>query len=128
LGKKVANIIYAAATAVLAQTFIYSGLIFMTGRLFPTLLAPVYHFFPTSGHRLLLSTATIMLAGNFLFQRLYYSQSVLVAGTVSTVCGILIVNAGGLIIEQRAPNVLMIAGVLLLIVGAVFCIYARTRV
>jgi type IV secretory pathway VirB3-like protein len=69
-----------------------------------------------------------MLAGNFLFQRLYYSQPALIAGTVSTVCGILIVNAGGLIVEQRAPSVLMVAGVLLLVVGAVLCIYARTRI
>ena len=122
------KMIYAAATAMFAQIFIYSGFIFMTGRLFPTLLAPIYHLFPTPGHRLLFSTATIMLAGNFLFQRLYYSQPVLIAGTVSTVCGILIVNAGGLIVEQRAPSVLMVAGVLLLIVGAVLCIYARTRI
>lgn len=122
------NIIYALATALPAQILIYSGFIFMTGKLFPNLLAPIYHFIPTAGYRLLLSTVTIMLAGNFLFQKLYYSQSVLIAGTISTICGILIVNAGGLILEQRAPNVLMLTGVVLLILGAAFCIYARTRV
>jgi drug/metabolite transporter (DMT)-like permease len=122
------KIIYTITTAVFAQILVYSGFIFMTGKLFPTLLFRVYHLFPEPSDRLLLSTVTIMLAGNFLFQRLYYSQSVLTAGSISTVCGILVVNAGGLIIEQRAPNVLMFAGVLLLVVGAVFCIYARARI
>jgi hypothetical protein len=121
------NIICTAGIAMLAQISIYLGFIFMTGRLFPRFLAPVYHCLSTPGQRLILSTVTIMLVGNFLFQRLYSSQSVLVAGTISTVCGILTVNAGGLIIEQRVPNVLMVAGIVLLIVGAVFCIFARIR-
>jgi hypothetical protein len=122
------SLIYAIATAIVAQIFIYSGLIFMAGKLFPTLLTPLYHLFPAAGYRLLISSTTIMLIGNYFFQRLYCVQPVLVAGIVSTVCGICIVNVGGLIIEQRAPSILMVAGIIVLIAGAVLCIYARSQV
>jgi hypothetical protein len=121
------TLVYAIATAVTAQLLIYSGLIFMAGKLFPTFLTPIYHLVPAASCRLLLSSTTIMLAGNFFFQRLYNSQPVLIAGIISTVCGILIVNAGGLIIEQRLPSILMGAGVLMLVIGAVICIYARSQ-
>jgi hypothetical protein len=121
------TLVYAIATAVTAQLLIYSGLIFMAGKLLPTFLTPIYHLVPAASCRLLLSSTTIMLAGNFFFQRLYNSQPVLIAGIISTVCGILIVNAGGLIIEQRLPSILMGAGVLMLVIGAVICIYARSQ-
>jgi hypothetical protein len=122
------SLIYAIATAIVAQVFVYSGLIFMAGKLFPTFLNPIYHLFPAASYRLLFATMTTMLAGNYFFQRLYYLQPVLIAGIISTVCGILIMNIYGLIIEQKAPSILMATGVVVLIAGAVICVYARSQI
>jgi drug/metabolite transporter (DMT)-like permease len=119
--------IYAIGIAIAAQTFIYSGLIFMAGKLFPNLLAPVYHLAPTANYRVVFSTLTVMLMGNYLFQRLYSVQPVLIAGIISAVTGILIANTGGLIIEQKSPNILMGIGIMVLVSGAVICVYARSR-
>ena len=121
------TLIYAIGVAIAAQTFIYSGLIFMAGKLFPSLLAPVYHLASTANYRVVFSTFTVMLIGNCLFQRLYLLQPVLTAGIISTVTGILIVNTGGLIIEQKPPNMLMAIGIIVLVAGAVVCVYARSR-
>jgi hypothetical protein len=121
------TLIYAIGVAIAAQTFIYSGLIFMAGRLFPSLLAPLYDLVPNATYRVVFSTFTVMLVGNYLFQRLYSQQPILNAGVISTVTGILIVNTGGLIIEQKSPNILMAIGVIVLVTGAVLCIYARSR-
>ena len=121
------TLIYAIGIALAAQTFIYSGLIFMAGKLFPNLLTPFYHLMPTANYRVIFSTFTVMLIGNYLFQRLYSLQPILIAGVISTVTGILIVNTGGLIIEQKPPNILMVVGVLVLVTGAVLCVYARSR-
>jgi hypothetical protein len=118
---------YAIGIAIAAQMFIYSGLIFMAGKLFPRLLAPVYHLAPTANYRVVISTLTVMLAGNYLFQRLYSMQPVLIAGIISTVAGILIVNTAGLIIEQKPPNILLVIGIIVLVSGAVVCVYARSR-
>ena len=120
-------LIYAIGIAIAAQTFIYSGLIFMAGKLFPRLLAPVYHLVPTANNRVVFCTLTVMLMGNYLFQRLYSMQPVLIAGIISAVSGILIVNTGGLIIEQKTPDILMVIGVMVLVTGAVVCVYARSR-
>jgi len=68
-----------------------------------------------------------MLIGNYCFQRLYSVQPILIAGIISTVTGILIVTTGGLIIEQKPPNILLAIGVLVLVTGAVVCVYARSR-
>jgi drug/metabolite transporter (DMT)-like permease len=121
------RLIYAISIAIAAQTFIYSGLIFMAGKLFPTALTPIYNLMPTTSYRIVFSTLTIMLIGNYFFQRLYSIQPVLIAGIISTVVGILIVNTGGLIIEQKLPNKLLIMGIIILISGAIVCVYARTR-
>jgi drug/metabolite transporter (DMT)-like permease len=110
-----------------AQIFIYSGLIFMAGKLLPHLLTPIYHLVPSPSCRLLLSSLTVMLIGNYFFQRLYSLQPVLIAGIISTVTGITIVSVGGLIIEQKMPNILMAMGVIVLVTGAVICVYARSR-
>jgi drug/metabolite transporter (DMT)-like permease len=110
-----------------AQIFIYSGLIFMAGKLFPNLLTPIYHLVPGPSYRLLLSSLTVMLIGNYFFQTLYSLQPILIAGIISTVTGIIIINVGGLIIEQKIPNILMIIGVIVLVTGAVICVYARNR-
>jgi hypothetical protein len=123
----VMSLIYAIGIAIVAQMFIYCGLVFMSGKLLPNLLTPVYHLIPDSNFRLLFSTFTLMLIGNFLFQRLYSLQPVLIAGIVSTVIGICIVNVGGLIIERKAPSVLMAVGVTVLVTGAIVCVYARSR-
>ena len=120
------KLVYAILTAITAQFFIYAGLTFMAGRLFPDSLARIYNLLPAPSHRLVLCTITIMLAGNYFFQKLYHSQPVLVAGIISTVCGILIVTVGGLIIEQKFPNILMALGIIMLITGAVICVYARS--
>jgi hypothetical protein len=119
--------VYAISVATVAQMFIYCGLTFMAGKLFPAVLSPIYHLMPTASYRVILGTMTVMLAGNYFFQRLYSMQPVLIAGILSTVVGILIVNAGGLIIEQKLPNKALIMGVALLITGAVVCVYARSR-
>jgi drug/metabolite transporter (DMT)-like permease len=119
--------IYAVGIAIAAQTFIYSGLIFMAGKLFPNFLAPVYHVASTANYRVVFSTLTVMLMGNYLFQRLYSVQPVLIAGIISAVTGILIANTGGLIIEQKPPNILMVIGIMVLVSGAVICVYARSR-
>jgi drug/metabolite transporter (DMT)-like permease len=121
------TLIYAIGIAIAAQTFIYSGLIFMAGKLFPSLLAPVYHLAPTANYRVVFSTLTVMLLGNYLFQHLYSVQPVLIAGIISAVTGLLIVNTGGLIIEHKSPNILMVIGVMVLVLGAVVCVYARSR-
>jgi hypothetical protein len=126
-GRSAMTFIYAILIAIAAQSFIYSGLIFMAGKLFPTALTPVYNLMPTASYRVVFCTATVMLVGNYFFQRLYSMQPVLTAGIISTVIGILIVNAGGLIIEQKLPNRLLVVGVMILITGAVICVYARTR-
>jgi len=57
-----------------AQIFIYCGLIFMTGKLLPNLLTPIYHLLPTPSNRLLFSSLTAMLIGNYFFQYLYSLQ------------------------------------------------------
>jgi len=121
------TLIYAIGVAIAAQTFIYSGLIFMAGKLFPNFLTPVYHLMPTPNYRVFFSTFTLMLIGNYLFQRLYSLQPILVAGIISTVTGVLIVNTGGLIIERKPPNILMAIGVVVLVTGAAVCVYARSR-
>jgi hypothetical protein len=121
------TIIYAIGIAIAAQTFIYSGLIFMAGKLFPNLLTPIYHLMPTANYRVIFSTFTVMLMGNYFFQRLYSLEPILISGVISTVTGILIVNTGGLIIEQKSPNILMVIGVVVLVTGAVVCVYARSR-
>jgi drug/metabolite transporter (DMT)-like permease len=110
-----------------AQIFIYFGLIFMAGKLLPNLLTPMYHLLPDPSCRLLFSSLTVMLIGNYFFQTLYSLQPVLIAGIISTVTGITIVSVGGLIIEQKMPNVLMAIGVMVLVTGAVICVYARSR-
>jgi hypothetical protein len=121
------SLIYAIGVAIVAQIFIYSGLIFMAGKLFPNLLTPIYHLVPGPSYRLLLSSLTVMLIGNYFFQTLYSLQPILIAGIISTVTGIIIINVGGLIIEQKIPNILMIIGVIVLVTGAVICVYARNR-
>jgi len=103
-----------------AQIFIYSGLIFMAGKLLPNLLTPVYHLVPTPSSRLLFSSLTVMLIGNYFFQYLYSAQPVLIAGIISTVTGITIVSVGGLIIEQKMPNILMVIGVMCSSQGRLF--------
>ena len=121
------TLIYAVGIALAAQTFIYSGLIFMAGKLFPDLLTPIYHLIPTPNYRIMFATCTVMLIGNYFFQHLYSVQPILIAGIISTVTGILIVTTGGLIIEQKPPNILLAIGVLVLVTGAVVCVYARSR-
>ena len=121
------SLLYAIGAAILAQIFIYSGLIFMAGKLLPNLLTPIYHLVPSPRCRLLFSSLTVMLIGNYFFQHLYSLQPVLIAGIISTVTGIAIVSVGGLIIEQKMPNILMALGVIMLVTGAVICVYARSR-
>jgi hypothetical protein len=121
------SLIYAIGVAIVAQIFIYSGLIFMAGKLLPQLLTPIYHLVPSPRCRLLLSSLTVMLIGNYFFQHLYTLQPILIAGINSTVTGITIVSVGGLIIEQKMPNVLMAIGVIVLVTGAVICVFARSR-
>src|SRR6516165_9379332 len=74
------SLIYAIGVAIVAQIFIYSGLIFMAGKLLPNLLTPVYHLVPTPSNRLLFSSLTVMLIGNCFFQYLYSLQPILIAG------------------------------------------------
>jgi drug/metabolite transporter (DMT)-like permease len=121
------SLIYAISVAIFAQTFIYSGLIFMAGKLLPDLLTPIYHLVPGPIYRLLFSSLTVMLIGNCFLQHLYTLQPVLIAGIISTVIGITIVSLGGLLIEQKMPNTLMIIGVIVLFTGALICVYARSR-
>jgi hypothetical protein len=121
------SLIYAIGAAILAQIFIYSGLIFMAGKLLPNLLTPIYHLVPSPRCRLLFSSLTVMLIGNYFFQHLYSLQPVLIAGIISTLTGIAVVSVGGLIIEQKMPNILMALGVIVLVTGAVICVYARSR-
>jgi hypothetical protein len=121
------SLIYAIGVAIVAQIFIYSGLIFMAGKLLPNLLTSIYHLVPSPRCRLLFSSLTVMLIGNYFFQHLYSLQPVLTAGIISTVTGIAIVSIGGLIIEQKMPNILMAIGVIVLVAGAVICVYARSR-
>jgi hypothetical protein len=120
-------LIYAISIAVAAQMFIYSGLTFMAGKLFPTTLTPIYNLMPTASYRVAFATLTVMLVGNYFFQRLYSIQPVLIAGIISTVVGILIVNIVGLIIEQKLPDRLLVLGIIILLTGAVVCVYARSR-
>jgi len=110
-----------------AQIFIYSGLIFIAGKLLPHMLTPIYHLVPSPSCRLLFSSITVMLVGNYFFQHLYSLQPVLVSGIISTVTGITIVSVGGLIIEQKMPNILMTVGVIVLVTGAAICVFARSR-
>jgi|ERR1700730_1474507 len=121
------TLIHSIAVSILAQLLIYMGLTFMAGKLFPGLLMPIYHLVPSSNYRVLCATLTVMMVGNYFFQRLYSLQPVLTAGIISTVTGVLIVNTGGLIIEQKLPSLLMGIGVIVLLTGAVVCVYARGR-
>jgi len=121
------SLIYAIGAAILAQIFIYSGLIFMAAKLLPNLLTLIYHLVPSPRCRLLFSSLTVMLIGNYFFQHLYSLQPVLIAGIISTAVGIAVVSVGGLIIEQKMPNILMALGVIVLVTGAVICVYARSR-
>jgi len=74
-----------------------------------------------------LTNNRVILAGNYLFQRLYSWQPVLNAGIISVVTGVWIVNIGGLIIEHKSPNILMATGLMLVIVGATITVYARSQ-
>jgi hypothetical protein len=97
-------LIYAIGIAVAARLLIYFGLTFMVGKLLPTLkiiadsIDSGYDFVPPGNYRFLVSSATAILAGNYLFQRLYSWQPVLNVGIISVVTGVCIVNIGGLII------------------------------
>src|SRR6516165_2773039 len=121
------GLISTIGVAIVAQMFIYCGLVFMAGKLLPSVLTPVYHLIPDANFRLIVSTLTVMLAGNYFFQRLYSLQPVLIAGIISSVTGIFIVNVGGLVVERKAPSLLLAVGVTGLVAGAVVCIYARSR-
>jgi len=121
------SLIYAIGVAIVAQMLIYSGLIFMAGKLFPEMLTSFYHLIPAGNFRVLIASLTVMLVGNYFFSHLYSVQPVLVAGIISTVTGIMIVNTGGLIIEQKPPSVLMGIGIIILVTGGVVCVYARSR-
>jgi len=68
------SLICAIGAAILAQIFIHSGLIFMAGKLLPNLLTPIYHLVPSPRCRLLFSSLTVMLIGNYFFQHLYSLQ------------------------------------------------------
>jgi hypothetical protein len=120
-------VIYAVAIAIAAQTLIYTGLTFMAGKLFPDFLTPIYQLIPGGNHRFVVSSLTVMLAGNYLFQRLYSQQSVLNAAIISVTVGICIASVGGLVIEQKLPNMLMILGLTLVLSGAVISVYARNH-
>ena len=117
----------ALAVAIAAQMFIYSGLTFMAGKLFPNFLTPIYDLVPGGNYRFVVSSLTVILAGNYLFQRLYSLQPVLNAGIISVTVGICIVSVGGLIIEHKLPSVLMVLGLMLVISGAVISVYARSQ-
>jgi len=121
------SLIYAIAVAIFARILIYSGIIFMAGKLLPDLLTPIYHLVPGPNYRLLFSSLTVMLIGNYFFQYLYTLQPVLIAGIISTVTGITIVSVGALLIEQKMPNTLMVIGGIVLVTGALICVYARSR-
>ena len=99
----------------------------MAGKLLPDLLTPIYHLVPGPNYRLLFSSPTVMFIGNYFFQYLYTLQPVLIAGIISTVTGITIVSVAGLLIEQKMPNTLMVIGVIVLVTGALICVYARSR-
>jgi hypothetical protein len=99
----------------------------MAGKLLPDLLTPIYHLVPGPSYRLLFSSLTVMLIGNYSSQHLYTLQPVLIAGIISTVTGITIVSVAGLLIEQKMPNTLMVIGVIVLVTGALICVYARSR-
>jgi hypothetical protein len=43
------------------------------------------------------------------------------------VTGVCIVNIGDLIIEHRVPNILVVAGLILVIVGATITVYAMSQ-
>jgi drug/metabolite transporter (DMT)-like permease len=120
-------LIYAIAIAVAAQMFIYTGLTFMAGKLFPAFLTPIYQFIPGGNHRFVVASLTVMLAGNYLFQRLYSLQSVLNAAIISVTAGIFIASVGGLVLEQKLPNMLMVLGLTLVLSGAVISVYARNH-
>jgi hypothetical protein len=89
------SLIYAIGVSIVAKIFIYCGIIFMIGKLLPNLLTPIYHLLPTPSNRLLFSSLTAMLIGNYFFQYLYSLQPVLIAGIISTMIGITIVSVGG---------------------------------
>jgi hypothetical protein len=120
-------LVYAIAIAVAAQIFIYTGLTFMAGKLFPTFLTPIYQLIPGGNHRFLVSSLTVILAGNYLFQKLYSLQPVLNAAIISITVGICIASVGGLILEQKHPSMLMMVGLSLIILGAVVSVYARSQ-
>jgi hypothetical protein len=120
-------LICAIAVAVAAQLLIYSGLTFMVGKFLPNQLTSVYQLVPAGNYRFLVSSFTLILAGNYLFQRLYSCQPILNAGIISVVSGICIVNVGGLLIEQKFPNLLMVSGLMLVIAGATITVYARSQ-
>jgi drug/metabolite transporter (DMT)-like permease len=120
-------LVYAIAIAVVAQVFIYAGLTFMAGKLFPSFLTPLYHLIPGGNYRFVVSSLTVILVGNYLFQRLYSLQPVLNATIISVTVGICIASVGGLLIEQKSPSILMMLGLSLVILGAVVSVYARSQ-
>jgi drug/metabolite transporter (DMT)-like permease len=120
-------LVYAIAIAVAAQVFIYTGLTFMAGKLLPSFLTPLYQLIPGENYRFVVSSLTVILAGNYLFQRLYSLQPVLNATIISVTVGICIASVGGLLIEQKSPSILMMLGLSLVILGAVVSVYARSQ-
>jgi drug/metabolite transporter (DMT)-like permease len=120
-------LVYAVAVAVAAQMFIFTGLTFMAGKLLPDILTPIYQFIPGGNYRFLIASMTVILVGNYLFQKLYLLQPVLNAGVISVTVGICIVSIGGLIIEHKLPSLLLILGLSLVITGAIVSVYARNH-
>jgi hypothetical protein len=120
-------LVYAIGVAIAAQMLIYTGLTFMAGKLFPDMLTPLYHLMPGGNYRFLISSMTVILAGNYLFQRLYLLQPVLNASIISVTVGICIASIGGLVIEHKLPSLLMIFGLGLVVVGAAISVYARSH-
>jgi hypothetical protein len=117
------DIIYAAGLAVCANTCVYAGIAFYTGRLLPSL--GYYVFLPTGILRLVVALLTFFFVANVCFGRLYTVVSPVTAGIISVSANVIIMAVATLLMEQRYPNFGMLIGASLALSGAVTVVGSR---
>jgi hypothetical protein len=112
-------ITYAAA----ANACVYAGIAFLTGRLLPSW--GLYAFLPTGLLRLVVALATFFLVANLCFGRLYTTVSPVTAGIISVSANVMVMVVATLLMEQRHPDLGLIAGAMLALLGAVTVVSSR---
>jgi drug/metabolite transporter (DMT)-like permease len=117
--------VWAIIVGFLAQFCIYAGITFLTGQFIPSILYRVYEVIPTGTWRLVIAMMMFFTIGNYLFKCLYTMQPTLIAGIISIVTGVIAMMITGSLVEQKMPNLVILSGITLVIIGGIISIYGR---